>query len=187
MRKLLLTAMALATAVTLSSCALLPFGDIVYDNDGQQADARMQEIADAVNSKDKAALKALFSARTVEQATDLDQGLDYFLSFFPNGGLVWEQDSLGSDAKVDSNGNETELLEAHYKVSAEGNDYWLVFKDFTVNDAIDPDNVGLYGLGVAPWTENPQTGPARPLFVWAGSIDIDGPGENGYPGVFVPE
>ena len=80
-----------------------------------------------------------------------------------------------------------ELLEAHYTVSAGGEDYWLVFKDFTMNDTIDPDNVGLYGLGVAPWSENPQTGPAQPLFAWAGSIHMEGVGEKGYPGVFVPQ
>lgn len=181
MRRLLLTVMALVTVVGLSSCGLLP------GNDNRQADARMQQIADAVDNQDKAALKALFSNRAVEQATDLDQRLDYFLSLFPNGGLTWKRDAVGSEVDVNSNGRKTELLEAHYTVSAGGNDYYLVFKDFTVNEAIDPENVGLYGLGIAPWSESPQTGPAQPLYAWAGSISLDGDGEKGYPGVYVPE
>ena len=174
-------AMALATVVGLSSCGLLP------GNDNRQADARMQQIADAVDNQDKAALKALFSNRAVEQATDLDQRLDYFLSFFPSGGLTWERDALGSEVDVDRNGRKTELLEAHYTVSAGGNDYYLVFKDFTVNETIDPENVGLYGLGVAPWTEKRQSGATKPLLAWARSIQMDGDGEKGYPGVYVPE
>jgi hypothetical protein len=187
MKKLLFVAMALVTVVVLSSCALLPLGGIIHDNDDQQAGARMEQIAEAVNSQDTAALEALFSSRAVEQATDLDQRLDYFLSFFPNGGLTWEQDRVGSKVRVDSSGKKTELLDARYTVSADGNDYWLVFKDFTVNDAIDPENVGLYALGVTPWTEDVHSGPAQLLFAWSGSIDMEGPGEKGYPGVYVPE
>lgn len=185
MKMLRFVVLALVSAVALSSCAFIPFR--LGGNENQQGDARMEQIADAVNSQDADALKALFSSRALEQATDLDQRLNYFLSFFPNGGLTWERDVVGSSAKVDSHGNETELLEAHYKVSADGNEYWVLFKDFTVNESIDPQNVGLYGLGVAPWSEHPQSGPEEPLFAWAGSIQMDGDGENGYPGVFVPE
>jgi hypothetical protein len=147
----------------------------------------MEQIADAVNSQDVSALKALFSTRALERATDLDQGLDYFLSFFPNGGLTWERSEIGAEGDYDSHGKKTELMEAHYTVSVDGNDYYLVFKDFTVNETIDPENVGLYALGVAPWSESPQTGPAQPLYAWAGSITLEGDGENGYPGVYVPE
>ena len=186
MRMLRFAVMALVTVVVLSSCAL-PFGGIIHDNDNQQGDARMEQIADAVNSQDAAALKALFSARAVEQATDLEQRLDDFLSFFPNGGLTWEQNRVGSEVKIDASGNKTELLDARYTVSADGIDYWLVFKDFTVNDAIDPANAGLYAVGITPWTEDVHSGPTKLFFAWAGSIGIDGDGENGYPGVYVPE
>ena len=184
MRMLRFVVVALVSVVVLSSCAFLPFG--VGGVENQRGDARMKQIANAVNSHDAAALKALFSVRAREQAVDLDKRLDYFLSFFPNGGLTWERDSVGSSGDYDGRGNDTELLDARYKVSAGGNDYWFVFKDFPVN-AIDPENVGLYGLGVAPWSDNPLTGPERPLFVWAGSIQLDGPGKNGYPGIFVPK
>ena len=98
--------------------------------------------------------------------------------------LTWERDRVAST--VNTVGGTTELLDALYKVSVDGNDYWLVFKDFTEN-AHDPENVGLYGVGVAPWSESPQSGPSGLLLAWAGSIQIDGTGQNGYPGIYVPE
>jgi hypothetical protein len=180
MRTLFFVVAAPVTAVVLASCALLPFSH----SNSQKGDLRMEQIADAVNNQDEAALKALFSARAVEQATDIDERVEYFLSFFPNGGLTWEQVRVSSS--VDTVGGKTELLDARYEVSADGKDYWLVFKDFTANH-IDPENVGLYALGVAPWSEVSTTGPVEPLFVWAGSIQRDGDGPDGYPGIYVPE
>ena len=44
-------------------------------------------------------------------------------------------------------------MRAFYKVSADGKDFWFYFADFTVNEVIDPENVGLFALGVTPWTE----------------------------------
>jgi hypothetical protein len=180
MRKVFVLLLAIVSTAVLSSCSLWPFSEV----NANQGNARMEQIADAVNGQDAAALKALFSTHALEQATDIDERIEYFLSFFASGELTWEQGVVGST--VDTVGGTTELLEGHYEVSAGANDYWLVFKDFTAN-ANDPDNVGLYGLGIAPWSENPQTGPAEPLFVWAGSIQMDGNGQNGYPGIYIPE
>jgi hypothetical protein len=39
-------------------------------------------IGAAINDGDAAALKALFSPGAHEQASDIDAGLEYFLSFF---------------------------------------------------------------------------------------------------------
>ncbi|MCU1416723.1 MAG: hypothetical protein JWP32_897 [Schumannella sp.] len=187
MRRALIVAVALASALMLSSCALLPGGvpGGIYDDDHKQADARMEQIGAAVNSHDADALKALFSSRALEQATNLDAGLDYFLSFFPKGGVTWKRNTVDSEGKTD-HGKNTELLSAVYKVSADGKDYWFAFEDFTVN-AIDPESAGLYALGVTPWAEDLHSGAAAPFFAWSGSIHIDNNGEYGYPGIYMPD
>jgi hypothetical protein len=178
---------ALLCTVVLSSCALLPFGHrgTLYDDSFQKADAQMTEIAAAVNSHDKAALKAMFSSRALEKATDFDAGLEYFLAFFPNGGLTWKLETVGSE--VDSSyGAKTELLNAHYTVTADGVDYSLFFADFTVNDAYDSDNVGIYALGVTPWVDGGASGAADAFATWAGSMSIDESSLNAYAGVYFP-
>jgi hypothetical protein len=179
---------ALLSAALLSSCSLWPVGPggDIYDDDYQQADARMEQIAAAVNSQDADGLKGMFSTRSLDEATGFDEGLAYFLSFFPDGGLTWERDSVGADG-AQEDGKRTELLRAYYKVSADGADYWFYFADFTVNEVIDPENVGLYALGVTPWTEDRYSGPSEPFFYWAGGIQIENDGPNGYPGIYVPE
>lgn len=180
MRKVLSVVIALFCVAVLSSChGALPFWP-QGNSDRDQADARMEQIAAAVNAHDAAALKALFSPGALEKATDIDERIDSILSFFPNGMLTWESDSLSAEGS-DSYG--TELLKVPYKVSADGEDFWVVFADFTVNE-VEPDKVGLYGLGVTPWIEDRRSGPAESLFWWAGSIDIDESNEEGYPGIY---
>lgn len=182
MRRFLLGMVALVCAVLLTSCALVPFGLGVGDD--QQADAQMEKIAAAVNSHDAGALEALFSKRALEKAAKIDAGLDYFLSLFPKGGLTWKRDGVGSEGATE-HGKRTELLQANYTVSAGGKDYFLFFADFTVNDVYDPDNVGIYGLGVTPRTDDRNSGTTEPFSWWASSIEADESNAVGYPGVWV--
>lgn len=187
MRKMLFLVLAVVGVAGLSSCSLWSAGPdvVIYDDDHEQADARMEQIAAAVNSQDVAALTGLFSPRALEQP-GFDEGLDYLLSFFPNSGLTWERDVVGADGATEY-GKKTELLRAYYKVSADGEEFWFFFADFTVNEVIDPENVGLYALGVTPWTEDRHSGASAPFFSWAGGIQMEENGANGYPGIYVPE
>lgn len=192
MRKVRLGVLALVCAVLLSACALVPVEqpDTLYIDSEQKAEDRMQQIADAVNDHDAAALKAMFSPRALGEATDLDEGLDYLLSLFPNGELTIKGGDGRTAERQYRNGMLTEVLLADYRVSAEGREYSVFFADFTVNEVIDPDNVGLYALGVTPWvsheTWDELLGQAKPFYAWARSIHADEGDETGYPGVYVP-
>ena len=203
MRTFLSGLVALVTAALLSSCALLPFGPpdardtpdtgTLYVDSEQKAEDRMQDIADAVKHHDAAALKAMFSPRALEEAADLDDGLDYFLSLFPNG-LQWKSWNGTAAERQYKDGKLTEVLLEEFKVSADGHEYGLFIAEFTVNEVIDPDNVGLYALGATPWPDDHDSwlrdetsGAAKPFYAWARSIHADESDEVGYPGVYVPE
>jgi hypothetical protein len=180
MSKILSALMAVVIAVVLSSCSLLaPF----IDEEGQ-LDARMEQIADAINSHDAAAIKELFSPRALEDATDIDAGLDHFLSFFPNGVDSWESDGFSSSAE-NAFVKWTRLVKGGYKVSADGKDYYLSLIVFTVNDNLDPENVGVYGMGVVPWSDDVFTGPMDAMGYWGAAITLDTSDPDGYPGVYV--
>ncbi|MEO8529280.1 MAG: DUF5104 domain-containing protein, partial [Pseudolysinimonas sp.] len=186
MRKLLLVVASLVTVAVLSSCSLLPLGapGQIFDGDSQVADAEMEKIADAVNSRDAAALKALFTPSSLEQAPDIDQGVDYFLSLFPNGGLSWERDAIGAEGGTTA-GKQAYMIRANYKLSVDGKDYWLFFADFTVNH--DPENIGLYAAGITPWTEGDYSGAAEPFVAWISAIHYGETNAPGYAGIYVPE
>lgn len=110
----------------------------------------MEQIVAAVNTQNATALKAMFSASALEEATEFDHRLQSLLAVFPSGGLSWERIEVNSIG--DAAGEVTKLLTTYYKASADGKDYWLFFADFVV-DANDPGNVGLASLAVTPWFE----------------------------------
>lgn len=182
MAKLILAALVLACAVALSSCSLIFTG---RDPDVGAAEDRMEQIAAAVEDGDAAALKAMFSARAVERATGLDEGIAYFLSLFAEGELSWNLIGVSAEGEVD-HGVKTWMVRPTYEVSAAGKKFTLVFADLTVNDLIDPQNVGLYALGAAARSEPGEPEVDEGLRYWNG-FQYDHDGEYGYPGVYVPD
>jgi len=182
--------LTLGCLVLLSSCALVPSGSLGPNSDNPQrkADLQMQRIAAAVKDHDAVALKGLFSPRARENAADLDSGADYFLSVFPSGRMTWKSVATNSAYDVKSS-KETEELFAAYTVRADGREYSLDFIDFPVNDVDDPKNVGLYALGVAPYTTEHYAadGTKKPFYVWLNSFQFDNKTNPGRAGIYVPE
>lgn len=178
MRKLLAGLVALACGLLLSSCFLLPF--VLGPIDREQADARMAQIEEAVNSHDAAALKALFSPHALDLAPDMDARVEYFLSLFPHGILSWESDALWAEG---SDGYGTEMLHIPVTVTTDGGKFELSFADFTVHE--NQDYVGLYALGATPWVDG-ATLASGAFRTWAGSMRLDESSLIAYPGVYFP-
>jgi hypothetical protein len=181
-RKALAVVVGALCVAMLSSCSLTLFSG----DDNRQADARMKQIADAVNDGDAAALTALFSRPALKEADNFDEGLDYFFSFFPDGGLTWERDVVGAESTT-GYGEKTEVLRAFYDISVGGQEYSLFFADFTQNDIVDPDNLGIFALGVTPQTDDIHSGDAEPFYIWANSFHLRETDRTGYPGIYVPD
>jgi len=153
----------------------------VFVDPDHKADAQMQRIATALDNHDAGALKGLFSRDVRGQSPDLlDRGVDYLLSLFPNGGITWTQDPAeiipvesGSDVK---SGKLREWLHGNYKVSADGNDYWLYFSSVPVDEG-NPDDVGLQQLGATSWVEkrssDGMTGRSEQFYNWVHVVSTD--------------
>jgi len=188
MRRFASLVVALVGVVLLASCSFNPLS-LLSRNDRQVSYDRMEQILDAVNGQDAAALKGMFTdyARA-EYSAEIDRGLEYLLSLFPDGGLVWEEPKgVPGFSKSEEGGRATVLLPSLYLVSAGGKDYWLYFAEFTENDS-DPDNVGVYGIGAAPRTTDSgpglaESGPEWEFFSWTGSFDVYA---SNPPSVYVP-
>jgi hypothetical protein len=183
MRKLPVVLTAIVCALVLTSCSLVTR---ITDSARERMDSRMEQIVDAINSQDAAALKAMFSPHALEQVTDINSGLDHLLSFFPDGVDTWEIHKFQEEGRS-SAGKKTELLLAYYALTVGGSEYWFFFADFTVNEVTNPSNVGIYAMGAEPWAEYPHTGSEEEFMTWAASIRYDESDENGYPGIYVAE
>lgn len=182
---------ALVCVALLSSCALLPPSTAVglgVANSNQQADAEMQHIEDAVKAHDAAALKTLFSKTARAKGADLDGGIKDFLSFFQSGFKnLGEPDGGPGEFDADDFGKRTVELLGDYEVRMKGKLYDLYFADFTVNQIEDPNNVGLYALGVAPYNAHGFTHPtaASTAFNAWTSQYLTKSGKLGPPSVYV--
>lgn len=145
----------------------------VFVDQDDKADAQMERIAAALNNHDAAALKRMFSADVREKSPDLDKGVHYLLSVFPNGGITWTQDPAAinpveSGSHIKS-GKLREWLDGNYKLSADGKEYWLYFSSVTVDEG-NPHGVGLDRLGATPWVEKRSTdgmsGRSKQFYDW---------------------
>lgn len=70
----------LTSTFILTSCLFR--GRIVYVGEERAAKERIQEILAAIKDKDKEAMKALFSKKALEEANEIDEGVDYLFDFF---------------------------------------------------------------------------------------------------------
>jgi len=156
-----------------------------YDN-AQLSDRMMDEIAGEMNTHDVSGLREdQFSDYARSQyPSALDNELEALFPLFSAADLTWEplsEEPVVREA-VDGDG-QTLLLLPIYRVSSGGKDYWLFFADFTVN-TIDPENLGLYAIGVAPRTASGDSPEEQALFAWADTFDVDATAP---AGIFIPQ
>lgn len=185
MKKLASVVVALASVVLLASCSLLDPLGLFSKGTAELARERAAEIIDALNSQDAAVLKSMFTeyART-EYSAEIDEGLEYLLSLFPDGDVALGELPTGSVERETMDGGRTTTLGGgSFDVTSGGKEYILYFADFTVN-TIDPDNAGIYRMGAVLHTDSRGSDMESAFRSWASSIDLDARA-GGPPGVFV--
>lgn len=135
-----------ASMFMLCSCARMG-GPTLFNDDGQKADARLERVIQAINDKDKDALKAMFSQQALSEAEDLDGRVDYVFDFIQGDIVSWTSMVSGPDAENTHNGQIVKISTSWYSVKTDTEEYLFFLKDYTV-DTAHPENVGLYFLQV---------------------------------------
>lgn len=92
MMKQILVFLLIASMLFLCSCSL---GEsrvqmLNKDNDEGKADARLEQIIEAIQSKDKDSLKTVFSKQALNEAEDLDGRMDYLFNFVQGNIKSWK-------------------------------------------------------------------------------------------------
>jgi hypothetical protein len=160
-----------------------PPGVIVAESAPSSRD-RMTQIVNAMNVQDSAALKAMFTqAALAEHSAEIDSGLDYLLSLFPNGDLTWQPEEGGSIVleRVDGGGRAV-LRPSFYSVSSGGVTYRFFFADFTEN-TINADQVGIQAIGAIVQAERMNFVPEDELTRWTRTFEV---AAGGHSEVFIP-
>ncbi|WBW98158.1 DUF5104 domain-containing protein [Oceanirhabdus sp. W0125-5] len=135
----------LSSAFVFSSCSF-GSGRRLVSSEDKKADARIEQILEAIKAKDEGAIKALFSKQALVEIDDFDYGVDYLFDFFQGDVESWKRDKWSSDESIEK-GKKSVMLRYWYTVSTNKEKYMFFVIDFT-EDTINSNNAGLYTLRV---------------------------------------
>lgn len=148
----------------MSSCSSIQekLSKLLMTRDERQSFNRLEQVMDAIETKDTNALKALFSKNALDAAVDFEENAEILFEFFQDG-IVSMEKSGGPgvyESKSSKKGEHLKLIRSYYYIQVETETYFLLMRDYPI-DISNPDNVGLYLLLVVKaeekakiWDEN---------------------------------
>ena len=116
-RKVLLT-IALLAACLACSCSW-GYGRLIIHDDGPtKADARLEQILEALENEDSDALREMFSKNARDEASDFDESMDCLFKYFTGNIESWER--TGSGGSTSSHlGDRSVLQRSYYNVATD--------------------------------------------------------------------
>lgn len=142
--------LASLSTLLLSSCSFA--GEIMnnsslFKSDASIANERFEQILDACQKQDAAALKEMFSEKAINDAVNFDDSITALFDFFQGEVITYE--NFGGGVKVDKekhrDGRSKKWISSTYDVETSAEKYRLAFEEYTV-DTADPNNIGVYSL-----------------------------------------
>jgi hypothetical protein len=116
------------------------------DNDDKKVDTRLEQVLDAILSKDNETLESMFSKQALGVAEDFDGSIDYLFEFFQGEDASWVSNGMSADETNDY-GQKTKKLYSMYYVNTDKQEYIFYLIECTI-DTENLDNIGLYTLRV---------------------------------------
>jgi len=137
--------------VAFSSCDPLmdqraPDGGLLTSDDATIA-AVWVRVTDALDSRDRTAIKVLFSQQVLSQTDNINAQIDALLHFF-QGKITSQKDDGGAGTSEDINGPEQTKEFFDYRFVRTNKDRYLLLVYYEAVDATHPENVGLFTLRV---------------------------------------
>jgi len=143
MRKLIIGAMLIMIILSLTSC--IGGSRVAMLNkagDSGKAEARLEQIIDAINSKDRDAIMAIFSEKALSESEDIDGGIDYLFSLFEDEIDSWER-LAGQVSENNDHGRRDKRSIYVFAVYSGEKAYRVAICEDTV-DTEHPENIGVY-------------------------------------------
>lgn len=148
MNKKIILLIFLVNIFLLSSCSIggSKTAMLNKENDDKKADARLDQVIEAIQNQDKEALRSMFSKQALDEAQDLDGSMDYLFKLFQGEVKSKKRDGLLASETINY-GHNTKEVKSAYTVETDKQKYIFFFLECT-EDTDNPDNVGLYTLRV---------------------------------------
>lgn len=147
MKKLLL--ILLPIVMLLSSCSFGGLGvnkSSFFQDDRTMANDTLEKVLIAIQNKDTATLKSLFSVEAFKDEDDFNTKANDLFEFY-QGDFVSYDDwggAVGGEG-LREDGKEWYAIQPTYDVKTSEQEYRIAFKEFTVNE-FEPNKVGIWSL-----------------------------------------
>lgn len=147
MKKFIISSVLIFSILLFSACSIggSRTNMLNKDNDEENANARLEEVIEALNNQDKDTLKGLFSKKALDEVDNFDDSTDYLFDFFQGEANSWEKSGGPTVFESNSHGHKTKEVSSYYYVNTDKQKYFFLLRDYPV-DTDHPDNVGLYML-----------------------------------------
>ncbi len=135
--------------LSLCSCSLIGTRAQMLnkDNNEVRADARLEQTIKAIENKDKNSLKMIFSKQALNEAQNIDGGMDYLFNLVQGNIESWEPVVRGATTDSIDHGSRIKKSSSWYYVNTDNQKYLFFFLEYII-DSDHPDNVGVYMLQV---------------------------------------
>lgn len=181
MRKIVISLILILSILLLSSCSI--GGSRVQmlnlDSDDTKANARLEQVIEAIKSKDKDALKSVFSKKALDEAVDFDSRMNDLFDFFQGEVNSWEKSSGPKVFKSNDHGHIKKEVSSYYYLNTNKQKYFFLLRDYPV-DTDYPDNVGLYMLLVVKSEDREK------IYDGKNKILYDGKKKLSHAGIYIP-
>lgn len=119
---------------------------MLFDDSGDQADTRIEQVLNALEIKDSKCLEELFSKQALSEIDNFDEQTRDLFDLFQGTVDSWEQTGFTSTEDIEGHKKMTKGI-SWYDVTTDENEFVFFMIDcFT--DTQNPDNIGLYTLYV---------------------------------------
>lgn len=147
MKKAVCLTMTMLCILLLCSCMKGESPMFLRDQNNDLADARMDQLFNAIKEQDKDALKDVFSQKALVKSGNFDVGVEYLLSFVQGEALSWNREDSPIVFDDVEDGGKTKKLVTWYAIDTDEQSYLVFLVDYPI-DTIDPENAGLYSLRI---------------------------------------
>lgn len=181
MNKFMISLILLLSLFLLNSCSLGGSRTEMLnrDNSDEIAKARLEEVINVLESRDKDALKAMFSKQALNESADFDSSAADLFDLFQGEVASWEKSSGPTVFESNSHGHKTKKISSYYYVTTDKQKYFFLMDDYPV-DTDYPDNVGLYLLLVVKADDR------KKIYDGDQKILFDGDQEITRAGIYIP-
>lgn len=181
MHRFIIRSILILSMLLLSSCSIGGSRTEMLNrsSDDTIANARLEQVIEAIKNKDKDTVKSLFSKQALSESIDFDSSMNDLFDFFQGEVDSWKKSSGPTVFESNDHGHKKKEVSSYYYINTDKQKYFFLLQDYPV-DTDHPDNVGLYMLLVVKAEDREK------IYDGNQKILYDGDKEISHTGIYIP-